>query len=55
MGEFTAPRPHSLMETERRRAILGFVRRSRPYCGDFLEIALFVFAINDSGSKTGVG
>jgi hypothetical protein len=37
------------------KVITEVVRRSRPYCGDFLEIALFVFAINDSGSKTGVG
>jgi hypothetical protein len=31
MGEFTTPKPHSLMEAERRHDIRGFVRRSRSY------------------------
>jgi hypothetical protein len=39
MGEFSTPKPHALTETERRRAILGFVRRSRSYRGDFSDIA----------------
>jgi hypothetical protein len=52
MGEFTTPKPHSLMETERRRAILGFVRRSRSYRGNFSGLAPSIFTVSDSGSTT---
>jgi hypothetical protein len=40
------------MGTERRRAILGFVRRSRSYRGDFSDIASSLLLSSDSASTT---